>query len=192
MSENKLLTLRAAVDEKVKEYNEAIQNGSFADAVKIEEALDQAVNEYTAEVRRMCFDTCKASENPMLTAVSMLSFMTIATKDEKVGDEKIPVRVVIDKERQIDLFKLHFHIPVNAEVDEISINLNGNFIIGDGGISHAHMPQIFVIHSGVEHADAVSVNVAQCLFQRCFYSVAMDYAIIKVLQKVGSLHDRGE
>lgn len=110
MSENKLLTLRATVDEKVKEYNEAIQNGSFADAVKIEEALDQAINEYTAEVRRMCFDTCKASENPMLTAVSMLSFMTIATKDEKVGDEKIPVRVVIDKERQIDLYKLHKYI----------------------------------------------------------------------------------
>lgn len=111
MSENqKLLALRAKADEQVKSYNEAIQSGNFAESVKIDDALTQTVNEYTSEVRKMCFDACKATENPMLTAVNLLSFMTIGVKDEKVGEDKIPVRVVIDKERAIDLYKLHKYI----------------------------------------------------------------------------------
>ena len=35
-----------------------------------------------------------------------LSFMTIAAKDEKKGDDKVPVRAVIEKEKPIDLLKL--------------------------------------------------------------------------------------
>lgn len=111
MSDNKkLMTLRAKADEQAKAYNEAVQSGDFAKSVKIDDELTQTVNEYTAEVRKMCFDTCKATKDPMLTAVTMLSFMTIGVKDEKVGEDKIPVRVVIDKERAIDLFKLHKYI----------------------------------------------------------------------------------
>ena len=37
----------------------------------------------------------------------MLSFITIATKDEKKGDDMIPVRSPVEKEKQIDLEKLH-------------------------------------------------------------------------------------
>ena len=111
MSDNKkLLALRATAEEKVKAYNDAIQSGNFADSVKFDDELTQAINEYTAEVRKMCFDECKASGTPMLTAVTMLSFMTIGTKDEKVGDDKVPVRVIVEKERAIDLFKLHKYI----------------------------------------------------------------------------------
>lgn len=111
MSENqKLLALRAKADEQVKAFNEAFQSGNFTESVKIEDELTQTVNEYTSEVRKMCFDACKATENPMLTAVTLLSFMTIATKDEKVGEGKVPVRVIVDKERQIDLYKLHKYI----------------------------------------------------------------------------------
>ena len=43
----------------------------------------------------------------MLAAVTTLSYVTIGVKDEQKGDDKVPVRTIVDKERQIDLFKLH-------------------------------------------------------------------------------------
>ena len=55
----------------------------------------------------MCFEDCKASGDPMLAAVTTLSYVTIGVKDEQKGDDKVPVRTIVDKERQIDLFKLH-------------------------------------------------------------------------------------
>ena len=103
----KLAQLRSEVDVLVKDYNDAIQNGKFEDATRTDKAMTEKINEYTATVREMCFADCKNTDNPMLTAVKALSFMTIGVKDEQKGDDKVPVRVVVDKERQIDLLKLH-------------------------------------------------------------------------------------
>lgn len=105
--EAKLKELRTTVDEKVKAYNEAMQDGKFDDVQKLDTETTDSVNEYTSIVRDMCFEDCAASEDPMMAAVTALSFMTIGVKDTKKGDEKLPVREVIEKERQIDLLKLH-------------------------------------------------------------------------------------
>lgn len=102
----KLAELRSEADGIVKEYNEAVQTGKFEDAAKADAKLTEKVNEYTATVRDMCFEDCKNTENPMLTAVTTLSFVTIGVKDEQKGDDKVPVRSIVDKEKQIDLFKL--------------------------------------------------------------------------------------
>ena len=103
----RLVELKAIAEEQVSSYNEAMQNGKVDEAFKIDAALTETINEYTAIVREMCFEDCKSSENPMLTAVTVLSFITIGVKDEKKGDDKVPVRSIVDKERQIDLYKLH-------------------------------------------------------------------------------------
>lgn len=105
--EAKLKELRATVEEKVKAYNEAMQDGKFDDVQKLDTETTDSVNEYTSIVRDMCFEDCAASDDPMMAAVTALSFMTIGVKDTKKGDEKLPVREVIEKERQIDLLKLH-------------------------------------------------------------------------------------
>ena len=103
----KLTGLRSEVDTLVSNYNEAYQAGKFEDAMKASKAIEEKVNEYTSVARDDCFEACKNSPDPMLTAVTVLSFITIGVKDEQKGDDKIPVRIVVDKERQIDLFKLH-------------------------------------------------------------------------------------
>lgn len=105
--ENKLQEIKASVEEKVKAYNEAMQDAKFDEASKLDTEMTEEVNEYTAIVRDMCFEDCAASDDPMIAAVTALSFMTIGTKDNKKGDEKIPVREVIEREKQIDLYKLH-------------------------------------------------------------------------------------
>lgn len=102
----KLETLRSEAEEFVKKYNEAIQSGKYEDAAKADNAIQDKVNEYTSTVRDMCFEECKATEDPMLTAVTMLSFVTIAVKDEKKGDDRVPVRSIITREKAIDLLKL--------------------------------------------------------------------------------------
>ena len=103
----KLAQLRSDAEALVKDYNDAIQNGKYEDATKAEKAMTEKVNEYTATVRDMCFEDCKNTDNPMLTAVTTLSYVTIGVKDGQKGDDKVPVRTIVDKERQIDLLKLH-------------------------------------------------------------------------------------
>ena len=102
----KLAQLKSEVEGIVKTYNDAIQNGRFEESTKADGAMAEKINEYTATVRDMCFEDCKATDDPMLTAVKTLSYVTIGVKDEKMGDDKVPVRTVVDKERAIDLLKL--------------------------------------------------------------------------------------
>lgn len=102
----KLATLRSEAETLVKEYNEAIQTGKFEEANKADTKLTEKINEYTATVRDMCFEDCKDTDDPMLAAVTTLSYVTIGTKDEQKGNDKVPVRSIVNKERQIDLFKL--------------------------------------------------------------------------------------
>ena len=102
----KLAELKSSVEEQVKVFNDAVQNGRFEESTKADKAMADTINEYTATVRDMCFEECKATDDPMLAAVKTLSYVTIGVKDEKMGDDKVPVRTVVDKERAIDLLKL--------------------------------------------------------------------------------------
>lgn len=88
-------------------YNEAIQTGSFNLAKPIEEAITEAVNRYTQLSREECYKAVLATEDPMYSAVLQLTFPSIRAKDNKEGDEKIPVRVIEDIEKAIDLAALH-------------------------------------------------------------------------------------
>ena len=99
--------LRKLVEAQVKVYNDAIQSAKFEEAMKANEEIEKAVNEYTSIAREECFEECKAAKNPMLEAITRLTFATIGVKDNKKGEEKIPVRELIDKDRAIDLLKLH-------------------------------------------------------------------------------------
>ena len=103
----KLVELRAKAESLVSSYNEAMQTNHVDEAYKIDGKLNEVINEYTSIARTICFEDCRDSENPMLAAVSAMSFKTIATKDEQKEDDKVPVRSVIDREKQIDLYKLH-------------------------------------------------------------------------------------
>ena len=102
----KMAALRAEVEELTKTFNEANQSGNVDAANRADLATEEKVNEYTSIARDVCFDDCKNSGDPMMAAVRQLTFATIATKDTKDGDDKVPVREVIDKNRPINLLKL--------------------------------------------------------------------------------------
>ena len=126
----KLAQLRSEAEALVRDYNEAIQNGKFEDATKAESSATEKINEYTSVVREMCFEDCKNTENPMLTAVQTLSYVTIGVKDEQKGDDKVPVRSIVDKERQIDLLKLHKYCgSIGADENWVHIAQKLNFLL---------------------------------------------------------------
>lgn len=103
----KLAELKATAEEHCKAYNDAYQNGDFAKATHIDSLITEAVNEYTRIARDEVFSICKESGDPMLEAVKRLTFMTIAAKDTKVEEGKIPVRSIIEREKAIDLVRLN-------------------------------------------------------------------------------------
>lgn len=126
----KLAELREIVDNQVKAYNDANQNGRVEEAVKADKAMTDAINEYTATVRDMCFEECKATDDPMLTAVKTLSYITIAVKDEKKDDDKVPVRTIVDREKQIDLLKLDkFCGGIGADPNWMHVAQKMNFLL---------------------------------------------------------------
>lgn len=104
---NRKTELNELLLKKVTEYNEAVLDGDYNKAFKINEETAEAVNEYTSIVRKECFDACLATDDPMREAVTRLTFETLAIKDTKQGDEKIPVRELVTKDKAIDLLKLH-------------------------------------------------------------------------------------
>lgn len=126
----KLAELKSSVEEQVKVFNDAVQNGRFEESTKADKAMTDLINEYTATVRDMCFEECKATDDPMLTAVKTLSYVTIGVKDEQKGDDKVPVRVIVDKERQIDLLKLDkFCGGIGADPNWMHVAQKMNFLL---------------------------------------------------------------
>lgn len=106
---SKLSELYTTADRLVKSYNDAMQEGRVDELPGIEHDLDQAVGEYANVARQIVFDDCKATDDPMLEAVKRLSYTIIAVKDETVEGTDIPKRTIVEKEKQIDLLKLHKH-----------------------------------------------------------------------------------
>lgn len=127
---NGLAAIKCEVEELVMKYNETMQEGKFNDAAKIEATTQERIKEYTSEARSIVFDDCKATGNPMIEAVTRLTFMTIATKDEKDDEGGVPVRKVVDKERYIDLEKLDKHCGgIGANEQWLHIVQKMNFLL---------------------------------------------------------------
>jgi len=111
MAEEKNIATKAELREKaevlIKSFNDAVQSGKYEVSARTHEEIEGTINAYTALVREECFAALAATEDPMLEAVKQLTYPTIRFKDTKVGEEKVPVRVLEDTEKAIDLLKLH-------------------------------------------------------------------------------------
>lgn len=106
--------LREKAESLCKDFNDNNQSGKYAEAAAINTEMEEVVNEYTGRVRKEVFDAIAEKENPMMVAIEMLTYPTIRMRDTKQGEEKIPVRLIEDIERPIDLLKLHKHVGGNG------------------------------------------------------------------------------
>ncbi len=100
----KLAQLKIEAETLTNQYNEFYQEGKFSEASDIDTKIQEKINEYTQTARTFVFDRIIETENPMKTAVTMLRYRTIAAKDGKTdGEEKIPVRTIVEVEKTINL-----------------------------------------------------------------------------------------
>ena len=91
-------------------YNSAITNEDMKAANAAETELDAVLKAHKKVSETECFRLLKNTEDPMLEAIKQLTFTTIRAKDNKVGELKIPVRVIEEVEKPIDLLKLHEYV----------------------------------------------------------------------------------
>lgn len=127
-----LATLLAESKTLCQSLNEARQENKPTDEVsKIFNDLGDKVNEYTNAARTLAFEDCKAAENPMLAAVTMLVYKTIAAKDDLKDGDKFPVcSINEDVVRPIDLLKFHKYCDgVGADENWPHIAQKMNFLL---------------------------------------------------------------
>lgn len=74
---------------------------------KLDEELDNVVNEYTAESKKACYDECRNSDNPMHTAILKFEYPSIKVKVNKDKDTGIVTRSIEDTTKPIELGDLH-------------------------------------------------------------------------------------
>lgn len=121
---NKLHELRNSVEALTQDFNAEMQEEHIRVAKEVEKKIVEAVNEYTATAREICFSECAAADDPMIEAVKRLSFMTIGVRDEKVEDSDLTIRRVIEKDKPIDLLKLNKYC---AKINGKGIGANENW-----------------------------------------------------------------
>ena len=104
-----LATLQAKVEELVSQWNELTRtkDAKAEDIQKINEQTEEAVNRHAAVSREMCYTECKNAENPIIHAVTKLSFDTIGIRDEKDSDTGLITRTVVERTKYINLLDLN-------------------------------------------------------------------------------------
>ena len=87
---------------------------------RIDNAMPEVINLYTALAKRECYDELFATDDPLLAAVRKLSFPTIKDKKSRVGEdgEKIEVVEIQDIEKRINLYDLHKSAPDGVGADK--------------------------------------------------------------------------
>ena len=105
----KLNETRAKLEEIVSAYNEAIRtDGTTAEVIaELNSKKDELLGIYVATAREMCYEECKAAEDPMLHAAKKYSFPCISVKDVQDKDTATVTRTIVDTKKVIDLFTLH-------------------------------------------------------------------------------------
>ena len=127
----RLAELRQGLEDEVSKYNEYFQNGKIEEAFRCNEGIEQTVNEYTAISRDIAFDEILECENPMIEAVKRLTFESIAVKEEKrdiTDGEKIPVKVIVARDKNIDVLKLQ-NYGKKKGIDHIGCDKNWEYLI---------------------------------------------------------------
>lgn len=104
----KLAELKQAAEEKAMAWNEAIgSDATSSDVAKLESEIADLTAEYTGVARQICFDDCKNSGDPMMSAVKRLTFDTIRAVYKAPEGETIEKCSIEEVGKPINLERLH-------------------------------------------------------------------------------------
>ena len=115
MAKRTLEVIKAEIEANISAYNEAYVNEDFNAISAAETTQDELEKEYAALAEKVCYNSLKETDKPMLEAIKQYGYDVLRHKDiksiEKIvvdGEEKSITKVVrelVVKEKQIDLIK---------------------------------------------------------------------------------------
>lgn len=101
------------IENLVKQYNSFILDENYKSANELNDLTEQAVNKYTAIVKKEAYDNLAAIKDPvmiMIEACKQYSFETIKVRDIKDKETGLMKRVSEPAERPIDLISLNKYV----------------------------------------------------------------------------------
>lgn len=103
----KLAEIRSNVEGLAELYNKQMLESKFDEAAKTDAEMKSGVDEYNQIQNDEIFVQCRKSNDPMLTACTILTYPIIKIKDGNIEGSTLKKREIVDAEKQIDLAKLH-------------------------------------------------------------------------------------
>ncbi len=111
-SKARLTELKANAMELAEEFNEFFQGGKTDEFLATEKKLKEVVDSYNEIAQKIFFEECKATENPLIHAITVLEFDAIHASDKSEKDSKFKVKTITDKKKIVDLLRLEKHCGV--------------------------------------------------------------------------------
>ena len=102
-----LTEIHAAADALALAYNDAMFSSNIDEATRVNAEIEKKIGEYAEQARLLVFCDCKDAEDPMMEAVKRLTYQVLSVKDEPVEGSDMTRRIIVLKDKQIDLLKLH-------------------------------------------------------------------------------------
>lgn len=104
-----LEAMEAEIREEVTRYNTLMLEEKAVEAMDLSNETDKKIAEYSALARKVAFNICQATGDPMMAAVQRPFYEVIVVKEDKPEGQSYATHSVDTKSRQIDLIKLDKH-----------------------------------------------------------------------------------
>lgn len=109
---------RAAAEAKAIEYNAAMLEENVKAAKGAETAMEKAIADHNEIAESIALADCAEADNPMIAAVTALTYKAITKKDTKEEGLSYLRRSIEERDKYIDLKKLHKRVDGGIGADK--------------------------------------------------------------------------
>ena len=92
---------------KVEEYNSVVLSVDYKEAIGLDEEIRETLDDHRFYASDIFYKKCLASNDPMLEAVTKLSYPILALKKHKIKDVTLPQYELIYKIVEVDIVRLN-------------------------------------------------------------------------------------
>lgn len=103
--------IKTTLETKAQEYNGLLLEKKYDKIPAISKEMDELVQDYAKKAKEGFLETSKAAENPLIDALTRLTYTVVAYRDVADKETGAVTRTITDKTRQISLADLYTAMP---------------------------------------------------------------------------------
>lgn len=103
--------IKTTLETKAQEYNGLLLEKKYDKIPTITKEMDELVQDYAKKAKEEFIETSKAAENPLIDALTRLTYTVVAYRDVADKETSVVTRTITDKTRQISLADLYTAMP---------------------------------------------------------------------------------